>query len=83
MTPDEMVALLSVTTHVACQQLTRMLGGVTGDRDLARLMSSATLELRACDADGAAREVERHLRGLQFMGRLACGASTTRTRVCC
>jgi GntR family transcriptional regulator, transcriptional repressor for pyruvate dehydrogenase complex len=31
-------------------------------------------ELRACDADGAAREVERHLGGLQFMGRLACGA---------
>jgi hypothetical protein len=117
MTPDEMVVLLSVAAHVACQQLTppyldalhasverasclparpdwerkaaahaelfTMLGGVTGDRDLARLMSSATLELRACDADGAAREVERHLRGLQFMGRLACGASSARTGVCC
>jgi GntR family transcriptional regulator, transcriptional repressor for pyruvate dehydrogenase complex len=36
-------------------------------------------ELRACDADGAAHEVERHLGGLQFMGRLACGAGFART----
>jgi hypothetical protein len=81
-------------------ELFTMLGAVTGDRELTRLVSSATgrlqdlvttvgpvadgiilgsrrrllRELRACDADGAAREVERHLRGLQFMGRLACAA---------
>jgi DNA-binding GntR family transcriptional regulator len=81
-------------------ELFTMLGVLTGDGDLARLMSSATgrlqdlvvtvgpvadgiilssrrrllRELRACDADGAAHEVERHLSGLQFMGRLARGA---------
>ncbi|HXO23331.1 MAG TPA: FCD domain-containing protein [Streptosporangiaceae bacterium] len=32
--------------------------------------------LKAWDADGAAREMERHLRGLHYMGRLACGASS-------
>jgi len=31
-------------------------------------------QLRACDVDSAAREMEHHLRGLHFMGRLACGA---------
>src|SRR6266849_6327186 len=30
--------------------------------------------LRARDADGAAREMEHHLRGLHYMGRLAGGA---------
>jgi DNA-binding FadR family transcriptional regulator len=30
--------------------------------------------LRARDADGAAREMEHHIRGLHYMGRLACGA---------
>jgi DNA-binding FadR family transcriptional regulator len=35
--------------------------------------------LRAGDADGAAREMEQHLRGLHYMGRLACGASSART----
>jgi hypothetical protein len=36
-------------------------------------------ELRAWDADAAAREMEHHLRGLHYMGRLACraGSSTT------
>ena len=33
---------------------------------------------RAWDADGAAEEVEHHLRGLRYMGRLACGASSAR-----
>ncbi len=35
-------------------------------------------ELRAWDADGAAREVERHLGGLHYMGRVACGAASGR-----
>ena len=35
-------------------------------------------ELRAWDADGAAREMEHHLKGLHYMGRLACGASPAR-----
>ena len=35
-------------------------------------------QLRAWDADGAAREMEHHLKGLHYMGRLACGASTPR-----
>jgi hypothetical protein len=34
------------------------------------------LELRAWDADGAAREVERHLSGLHYMGRVAYGAGS-------
>jgi GntR family transcriptional repressor for pyruvate dehydrogenase complex len=34
--------------------------------------------LRALDADGAAREMERHLRGLHYMGKLACGGSSPR-----
>ncbi len=79
-----------------------MLGDLTGDRDLARLVSSATgrlqdlvmtvgpavdgiilsshrrllRELRVRDADGAAREVERHLGGLHYMGRVADGAGS-------
>jgi GntR family transcriptional regulator, transcriptional repressor for pyruvate dehydrogenase complex len=35
-------------------------------------------QLRAWDADGAAMEMEHHLKGLHYMGRLACGASTPR-----
>ena len=83
-----------VTAHA---ELFTMLGDVTGDRDLARLVSSAAgrlqdlvmtvgpaadgmimssrrrllRELSAWDADGAAREVERHLGGLHYMGRVA------------
>jgi GntR family transcriptional regulator, transcriptional repressor for pyruvate dehydrogenase complex len=83
-----------VTAHA---ELFTMLGDVTGDRDLARLVSSAAERLRdlvmtvgpaadgmilssrrrllrelsAWDADGAAREVERHLGGLHYMGRVA------------
>jgi DNA-binding FadR family transcriptional regulator len=34
--------------------------------------------IRAGDADGAAEEIERHLRVLSFMGRLASCSSTTR-----
>jgi GntR family transcriptional regulator, transcriptional repressor for pyruvate dehydrogenase complex len=80
-----------------------MLGDVTGDCDLARLVSSAAgrlqdlvmtvgpaadgiilssrrrllRELRARDGDGAAREVERHLAGLHYMGRVAGGAGSS------
>ena len=83
-----------VTAHA---ELFTMLADVTGDRDLARLVSSAAerlqdlvmtvgpaadgmilssrrrllRELRAWNADGAAREVERHLGGLHYMGRVA------------
>jgi GntR family transcriptional regulator, transcriptional repressor for pyruvate dehydrogenase complex len=90
-----------VTAHV---ELFTMLDDLTGDCDLARLVSSAAgrlqdlvmtvgpaadgiilssrrrllRELRAWDADGAAREVERHLAGLHYMGRLACGAGSGR-----
>ena len=90
-----------VTAHA---ELFTMLGEVTGDCDLARLVSSAAgrlhglvlelgpaadgiilssrrrllRQLRTWDADGAAREMEHHLRGLHYMGRLACGASTPR-----
>ena len=35
-------------------------------------------QLRAGDADGAAREMEHHLGGLRYMGRLARGASSGR-----
>ncbi len=35
-------------------------------------------QLRACDADGAAWEMEHHLKGLHYMGRLACGAGPAR-----
>ena len=90
-----------VTAHA---ELFTMLGDLTGDCDLARLVSSAAgqlqdlimtvgpvadgiilssrrrllRELRAWDADGAAREVERHLGGLHYMGRVACGAGSSR-----
>jgi GntR family transcriptional regulator, transcriptional repressor for pyruvate dehydrogenase complex len=83
-------------------ELFAMLGDLTGDCDLARLVSSAAgrlrdlvmtvgpaadgiilssrrrllRELRAWDADGAAREMEHHLKGLHFMGRVACGAGS-------
>jgi DNA-binding GntR family transcriptional regulator len=90
-----------VTAHA---ELFTMLGDVTGDRDLARLVSSAAerlqdlvmtvgpaadgmilssrrrllRELSAWDADGAAREVERHLGGLHYMGRVARRVSAVR-----
>jgi GntR family transcriptional regulator, transcriptional repressor for pyruvate dehydrogenase complex len=35
-------------------------------------------QLKAWDAEGAAREMEHHLKGLHYMGRLACGASPAR-----
>jgi hypothetical protein len=35
-------------------------------------------ELRVWDADAAAREVERHLGGLNYMGRVACGTGSGR-----
>jgi GntR family transcriptional regulator, transcriptional repressor for pyruvate dehydrogenase complex len=92
---------LKVAAHA---ELFTMLGDLTGDCDLARLVSLAAgrlqdlvmtvgpasdgiilssrrrllRELRARDAAGAAREVERHLAGLHFMGRLACGAGSGR-----
>jgi DNA-binding GntR family transcriptional regulator len=88
-----------VTAHA---ELFTMLGGLTGDSDLAGLVSSATRrledlvmtvgpaadgiilssrrrllhELKAWDADGAAREVERNLRVLHYMGRVACGTGS-------
>jgi DNA-binding GntR family transcriptional regulator len=88
-----------VTAHA---ELFIMLGDLTGDRDLARLVSAAAgrledlvmtvgpaadgiilssrqrllRELRAWDADGAAREVERNLRVLHYMGRVAGGAGS-------
>lgn len=89
-------------------ELFNVLAGLTGDFDLALLVSSAAgqlhdlvlrvgpaadgiilssrrrllRQLRAWDADGAAREMEHHLKGLHYMGRLAYGASPARiTRV--
>ena len=85
-------------------ELFNVLGGLTGDCDLALLVSSAAArlhdlvltlgpaadgiilssrrrllrQLRAWDADGAAMEMEHHLKGLHYMGRLAYGASTAR-----
>jgi DNA-binding GntR family transcriptional regulator len=82
-----------VTAHA---ELFTTLGDLTGDRDLARLVTSAVgrledlvvtvgpvadgiilsshrrllRELKAWDADGAAREVERHLEVLHFIGRV-------------
>jgi GntR family transcriptional regulator, transcriptional repressor for pyruvate dehydrogenase complex len=35
-------------------------------------------QLRARNADAAAREMEQHLKGLHYMGRLACAASPAR-----
>ena len=35
-------------------------------------------QLGAWDDDGAAREMEQHLKGLHYMGRLACGTSSAR-----
>jgi GntR family transcriptional regulator, transcriptional repressor for pyruvate dehydrogenase complex len=91
-----------VTAHA---ELFTTLGDLTGDGDLARLVSSAAgrleelvmavgpvadgiilsshrrllRQLRAWDADGAAREVERHLEVLHFIGRVvACGAGSGR-----
>ena len=89
----------------AYAELFTMLGDLTGDCGLARLVSSAAgrledlvttvgpaadgiilsshrrllRQLRAWDADGAAREVERHLGVLHFIGRVAaCGADSRR-----
>jgi len=85
-------------------ELFNVLGDLTGDGDLALLVSSAAgrlhdlvltvgpaadgiilssrrrllRQLRVCDADGAAREMEHHLKGLHYMGRLTCGASPAR-----
>jgi GntR family transcriptional regulator, transcriptional repressor for pyruvate dehydrogenase complex len=85
-------------------ELFGVLGDLAGDRDLARLVSSAAgrlhglvlmvgpvadgiilssrrrllRQLKAWDAEGAAREMEHHLKGLHYMGRLACGASPAR-----
>jgi hypothetical protein len=85
-------------------KLFNMLGDLTGDCDLALLVSLAAgrlrdlvlmvgpaadgiilssrrrllRQLRTWDADGAAREVEHLLKGLHYMGRLACGASPAR-----
>jgi GntR family transcriptional regulator, transcriptional repressor for pyruvate dehydrogenase complex len=90
-----------VTAH---GELFTMLAGLTGDSDLAQLVSSAAgwlqdlvmtvgpaadgiilssrrrllRELRAWDADGAAREVQRHLGVLNYMGRVAAGAGSGR-----
>jgi len=118
MTPQHLNALHASVEQASClsarpdwerkaaahAELLTMLGVLTGDCDLARLVSSATgrlhdlvltvgpaadgiilssrrrllRQLRAWDADGAAREMEHHLRGLHYMGRLACGASSAR-----
>lgn len=85
-------------------ELFSVLGGLTGDCDLALLVSSAAgrlhdlvltvgpaadgiilssrrrllRQLRTWDADGAAREMEHLLKGLHYMGLLACGASPAR-----
>jgi GntR family transcriptional regulator, transcriptional repressor for pyruvate dehydrogenase complex len=89
------------TAHL---ELFTILGDLTGDSDLARLVSSAAgrlhdlamtvgpaadgiilssrcrllRRLRAWDADGAALEMQHHLRGLGFMERLARGADSAR-----
>ena len=86
-------------------ELFNVLGGLTGDCDLALLVSSAAgrlhdlvltvgpaadgiilssrrrllRQLRTWDADGGAREMEHHLKGLHYMGRLACGTGPART----
>ena len=85
-------------------ELLTLLGALTGDGDLALLVSSAAgrlhdlvlrvgpaadgiilssrrrllRQLRAWDADGAASEMEHHLKGLHYMGRLAYGAHPAR-----
>ena len=116
MTPQHLNALHASVEQASClsaahdwerkatahAELFAMLGDLTGDGDLARLVSSAAgrlqhlvltvgpaadgiilssrrrllRELRAWDADGAAREVERHLGGLHYMGRVACGSGS-------
>jgi GntR family transcriptional regulator, transcriptional repressor for pyruvate dehydrogenase complex len=119
MTPQHLNALHDSVEQASClsarqdwerkatahAELFTMLGDLTGDCDLARLVSSATerlqdlfmmvgpaadgiilssrrrllRELRAWDADGAAREVERHLGVLHFIGCVvACGADSGR-----
>ncbi len=118
MTPQHLTALHASVEQASClsarhdwerkatahAELFTMLGDLTGDCDLARLVGSAIgrlrdlfmtvgpaadgiilssrrrllRELRAWDADGAAREVERHLGGLHYMGRVACGAGSSR-----
>jgi DNA-binding GntR family transcriptional regulator len=118
MTPQHLNALHASVEQASClparpdwerkatahAELFTMLGDLTGDCDLARLVSSAAgrlqdlvltvgpaadgiilssrrrllRELRAWDADAAVREVERHLCGLNYMGRVACGAGPGR-----
>jgi len=95
MTPQHLNALHASVEQASClsarhdwerkatahAELFTILGDLTGDRDLAQLVSSRRRllrELRAWDADGAAREVERHLGGLHYMGRVACGAGSGR-----
>jgi FCD domain len=118
MTPQHLNALHASVEQASClsarhdwerkatahAELFTMLGDLTGDGDLARLVNSAAgrlhdlvmtvgpaadgiilssrhrllRELRAWNADGAAREVERHLGGLNYMGRVACGAGFAR-----
>ncbi len=117
MTPQHLNALHASVEQASClsarhdwerkatahAELFTMLGDLTGDCDLARLVSSAAgrlqdlfmtvgpvadgiilssrrrllRELRAWDADGAAREVERHLGGLHYMGRVAGGTGSS------
>ena len=116
MTPEQLTALHASVERASClsarhdwerkatahAELFTVLGDVTGDRDLARLVSSAAgrlqdlvvtvgpaadgiilssrrrllRELSYWDADGAAREVERHLGGLHYMGRVARGSGS-------
>jgi DNA-binding GntR family transcriptional regulator len=116
MTPQHLNALHASVEQASClsarhdwerkatahAELFTILGDLTGDRDLAQLVTSAAgrlqdlvmtvgpaadgiilssrrrllRELRAWDADGAAREVERHLGGLHYMGRVAGGAGS-------
>jgi len=118
LTPEHLDALHASVERASClsarhdwqrkstvhAELFTMLGDVTGDHDLARLVRSAAgrlqdlfitvgpaadgmilssrrrllCELRAWDADAAAREVQHHLRGLRYMERLACGAGSSR-----
>jgi DNA-binding GntR family transcriptional regulator len=120
MTPQHLNALHASVEQASClsarpdwepkatahAELFTVLGDLTGDCDLAQLVSSATGRLHdliltvgpaadgiilssrrrllrqfgAWDADGAAREIENHLRGLHYMGRLAFGSRGRITR---
>ena len=118
MTPQQLNALHASVEEASClsarpdwerkaaahAELFTMLGDLTGDCDLAQLVSSAAgrlqdlvltvgpaadgiilssrrrllRDLRVWDADAAAREVERHLGGLHYMGRVARRVSAVR-----